>query len=235
MSNIAFVPARKGSKGIPNKNIIPLCGRPLIEYTVELAVNTECIDYVVVSSDSDVILKISEKFGKKVIPVLRPDYLATDISSTEDALKHALDELLKFNIQPEFIVLLQPTSPLRKIQHIEECMSIVSATKSGSLLSVSKPIQHPSDFIASNSNGFEYIYREGAEVRRQDFKEAMFINGSIYITRYNEFVNSGKIYSLDDCNVYAMPIEYSVDIDTPFDLMLCDAVMKNIKELHNEI
>lgn len=230
MSNIAFVPARKGSKGIPNKNIITLCGRPLIEYTIELAVDSECIDYVVVSSDSDVILKIAEKFGNKVIPVLRPDYLATDTSSTEDALKHALEELQKLNVQPKCIVLLQPTSPLRKIQHIEESMSILNSTNSGSIVSVSKPIQHPSDFIISNGNGFEYIYREGAEVRRQDFKEALFINGSIYVTRYNEFVNTGRIYSLDDCNVYEMPIKYSIDIDTPFDLMLCDAVMKNNEE-----
>jgi CMP-N-acetylneuraminic acid synthetase len=229
MSNIAIIPARGGSKGIPNKNIAPLCGRPLIEHSIEVALQSSNIDHIIVSSDSEQILSVAKKFSEKVIPILRPSALATDTSATESAVAHTIDHLTNLGISIDYIVLLQPTSPFRKSEFINESISLIRSSQAGSLISVSQPIQHPHDFLFNDNGSIKYICRDEHSFRRQDFKTAQFINGSIYITKHEFFVRTGKIYSIDDCLLYEMPVEYSIDIDTPFDLMLCEAVMRNAK------
>lgn len=229
MSNIAIIPARGGSKGIPNKNIAPLCGRPLIEYSIEVALESSKIDYIIVSSDSEQILSIAKKFSEKVIPLLRPSELSTDTSATESAVTHAIDHLTNVGISIDYIVLLQPTSPFRRAEFINESIALIRSSRAECLISVSKPIQHPYDFLFNDNGDIKYLCRDEDSFRRQDFKAAQFINGSIYITKHEFFVRTGKIYSLDTCLLYEMPVEYSVDIDTPFDLMLCEAIMRNEK------
>jgi len=229
MSNIAIIPARGGSKGIPNKNIIPLCGRPLIEYSIEVALQSSNIDHIIVSSDSEQILSVAKKFSKKVIPILRPAALATDSSATESAVAHAIDHLTNVGISIDYIVLLQPTSPFRKAEFINESIALIRSSQAESLISVSQPIQHPYDFLFNDNGNIKYLCRDEDSFRRQDFKAAQFINGSIYITKHEFFVRTGKIYSLDTCLLYEIPVEYSVDIDTPFDLILCEAIMRNEK------
>ena len=113
-SIIAIIPARGGSKGVPGKNIKDLCGKPLIVWTIEAALRSSYIDTVLVTSDDDDILKISEAAGAKIIK--RPSNLATDESPSMDAVLHALDTTAKHNV----VILLQPTSPLRNEQHIDE-------------------------------------------------------------------------------------------------------------------
>ena len=230
MSNIAIIPARSGSKGIHGKNIIPLGGRPLIEYSIEVAVESSNVDFVIVSSDSAEILEVSKKFGKKVIPVQRPYELAKDNSSSESVVIHAADFLVNRGITIDCIALLQPTSPFRKVEFIDDSIALLMSSKEGSLISVSDPIQHPYDFLFDDGGVINYVCRNKDSYRRQDFKAAKFINGSIYITKYEFLLQTGKIYSLDSCLLYEMPVEFSIDIDTPFDLMLCEAIMKNIKD-----
>lgn len=229
MSNIAIIPARGGSKGIPNKNIISLGGRPLIEYSIEVALQSSNIDHIIVSSDSKKILSVAKKFSEKIIPILRPSALASDTSATESVIAHAIDHLTNAGITIDYIVLLQPTSPFRKAEFINESISLIRSSQADCLISISQPIQHPSDFIFNDKGSVKYICRDEHTFRRQDFKAAQFINGSIYITKHDFFVRTGKIYSLDTCLLYEMPVEYSVDIDTPFDLMICEAVMRNAK------
>jgi CMP-N,N'-diacetyllegionaminic acid synthase len=229
MPNIAIIPARGGSKGISNKNIAPLCGRPLIEYSIEVALESSSIDYVVVTSDSEEILEVAKKFGKKIILIRRPSELAMDNSGTESAVLHALDCLRKNGIGADCMILLQPTSPLRRVQFIDESISLISSSKEGSLISVSEPMQHPYDFVFNNDGDIQYICRDKDSFRRQDFKAAKFINGSIYVTKHEFLASTGKIYSLDSCLLYEIPVEYSIDIDTPIDLILCEAIMKNMK------
>ena len=227
MSNIAIIPARKGSKGIRNKNLVSLCNRPLIEYSIDVAVNSRNIDHVIVTSDSEEILSFSEKFGKKIIAILRPEELASDNSSTESAVMHAIQNI---NIEnPEYIVLLQPTSPIRKVNFIDDSLRLIRSMEVNSLISVSDPVQHPYDFLTYDGNLIKYMCRQGNESRRQDFKKAKFINGSIYITKYEYFKLERKIYSLDSCVLYDMPVEFSIDIDTPLDLLFCESVMNAIK------
>ena len=229
MSNIAIIPARGGSRGIPNKNIAPLCGRPLIEYSIEVALQSSSIDYVIVTSDSEEILRVAKKFGQRVMSIRRPSDLATDSSGTEGVVAHTVDCLVNNGISIDCIVLLQPTSPFRKSEFINESVSLIRSSKAGSLISVSDPMQHPYDFLFNNSGSINYVCRDKNSYRRQDFKAAKFINGSIYITKYEFLLSTGKIYSLDSCLLYEMPVEYSIDIDTPFDLMICEAIMKNAK------
>ena len=229
MSNIAIIPARGGSKGIPNKNITPLCGRPLIEYTIEVALKSPSVDCIIVSSDSERILEIAQKISEKILPILRPTELALDESGTEDAVMHSVDYMIKHGVAIDYLILLQPTSPFRAVKQIEESISLIKSSKVGSLISVSDPMQHPSDFVFKDGGIIDYICREKTNHRRQDFRPAKFINGSIYITQYEFLKQTGKIYSLDNCVLYDMPVEYSIDIDTPFDLMICEAIMKNTK------
>jgi CMP-N-acetylneuraminic acid synthetase len=172
---------------------------------------------------------ILEKFNKKIISIQRPIELSMDDSGTEGAIGHAVDYLSKFGINIDYIVLLQPTSPFRKVEFIDESILLIKSSNRGSLISVSDPIQHPSDFLFDDGKEIKYVCRDVDSYRRQDFKASKFINGSIYITKNEYFQRTGKIYSLDDCVLYEMPIEYSIDIDTPFDLAVCEAVMKNTK------
>jgi CMP-N,N'-diacetyllegionaminic acid synthase len=229
MLNIAIIPARGGSKGIPNKNIAPLCGKPLIEYSIEVALESSSIDYVAVTSDSDEILAVAKKYGKKIIAIRRPPELAMDDSRTEGAVIHALNHLSKKRIDVDCVVLLQPTSPLRRVQFIDDCVALIAPSKESSLISVSDPMQHPSDFLFNDGKGIEYVCRDKGSFRRQDFKPVKFINGSIYVTKSEYILRTGKIYSLDNCLLYEMPVEYSIDIDTPFDLMICEAIMMSKK------
>lgn len=229
MSNIAIIPARGGSKGIPNKNITPLCGRPLIEYSIKVALDSPSIDYIIVSSDSERILEVAQKISKRVITILRPSELALDESGTEGAVMHCVDYIVKREVSVDYVVLLQPTSPFRVMKQIEESISLIKSSKAGSLISVSDPMQHPSDFVFNDGDIIKYICRDEASYRRQDFRPVKFINGSIYITKYDFLKTTGSIYSLDNCVLYNMPLEYSIDIDTPFDLMICEAIMKTAK------
>lgn len=229
MSNIAIIPARGGSKGIPNKNIATLCGRPLIEYSIKVALQSPSIDCIVVSSDSERILEVAQKISEKVFPILRPAELALDESGTEGAVMHSVDCMIKHGVAIDYLILLQPTSPFRAVKQIEESLLLIKSSKAGSLISVSDPIQHPSDFVFKDGGVIEYVCREKSSFRRQDFRSAKFINGSIYITQYEFLKQTGKIYSLDNCVLYDMPVEYSVDIDTPFDLLICEAIMNNAK------
>jgi len=229
MTTIAIVPARKGSKGIKGKNITPLCEKPLIQYTLELAVEAKCIDHIVVTSDSSEILNFSKKFGEKVIQIQRPENIAEDNSTTDEVVAHVLGALECIGIKPTNFILLQPTSPLRELRFIEESYHLlISNDKADCLISVSDPLQHPSDFLSVKDGRIDYIFRDHGVTRRQDFKETFFINGSIYITRCDFFKKFRKIYTFDKCILYKMPKEYSIDIDDEFDLVLCEAIMKKI-------
>lgn len=127
---LAIIPARGGSKRLPRKNVLDLCGKPLITWSIEAGLNSKYIDKVVVSSDDDEILEISRKFGAETIK--RPDELASDTATTFDAIKHTIDNLEKY----DYIVLLQPTSPLRDQKHIDEAIELLVEKNADAVVSV---------------------------------------------------------------------------------------------------
>ena len=138
---LALIPARGGSKGLPGKNIMPLAGKPVIAWSIEQALNSRCIDKVLVSTDSREIASIARKYGAEV-PFLRPKALAADTSSTFDVISHAVDFLRKQGEEFDYIALVEPTSPLRANADLDRAIKslIDHEDKADSLVSVGKSI-----------------------------------------------------------------------------------------------
>lgn len=209
---LAIIPARGGSKGIPNKNIVDVLGKPLISFTIEVALDSRYIDKVVVSTDDKTIAEISSKLGAEV-PFLRPDDLARDESKVIDSVIYTID-----NLEDEFdyVIVLQPTQPIRKVEEIDEAIKEIISKGVDSLVSVSKVRQHPILMKNIDDNGFAVsLLNANSTVRRQDFSDIYIVNGSLYINKINTIDENT---SLND-NKLAYIMDYDViDIDTNEDL-----------------
>jgi len=211
---LAIIPARGGSKGLPGKNIIDLAGKPLIAWTIEASLGSKYIAKTIVSSDSVEILEVSKKYGSEILK--RPDELATDISSSEIVVKHAIESLEeKF----DYIVLLQPTSPLRDTINIDNAFEKLFSTDATALISVS---EYDNKILkAFKENEFGYI--EGISnnkypfMRRQDLPKTYMSNGAIYIIKVDEFLRNNSFYT-DNTVSFVMDEIKSLDIDTKEDL-----------------
>lgn len=222
-NTIAIIPARGGSKGIPRKNVIDFCGKPLIAWSIEQANESESISSVYVSSEDKEILQISEESGAKLIT--RPEVLATDTSPSEDSLLHALEHIREVAGQTmDVMVLLQPTSPVRTAKDIDEAINLFFSSGADSLFSAAVL----DDFCVWQEKEGElksitYDYENRG--RRQDRKPHYLENGSIYVfrtevlERYHNRLG-GRIV------LYPMPMWKSYDIDTPEDKEICEYYMK---------
>jgi CMP-N,N'-diacetyllegionaminic acid synthase len=222
---LAVIPARGGSKGIPKKNIIELNGKPLIQYTIESAIQSSYLDDVIVTTDCEEIAEVSKLAGAEV-PFMRPDELASDSAKTIDALVHAVDELAKNGRTYDYIVLLQPTQPLRLSQHIDEAIEKLIASDKSSLAAVTKVQEHPILVRSIDAQGeLVPLLNVSSTVRRQDFPEFYKVNGAIYINKLSEF---NLDTSLNDNLVpYIMDHRYSTDIDELFDLEIAKIFLAN--------
>lgn len=214
---LAVIPARGGSKGIPYKNIIEVNNQPLIQYTIDEANKSEFLDRVVVSTDDTKIADIVKKVGGEV-PYLRPSELAKDNSKSIDAVIHLVKELERKGHIYDFIVLLQPTQPLRKSWHIDEAITQIVETNQSSLVSVSEVNEHPILMRTINNEGeLETLLKRNSTLRRQDFPSFYKVNGAIYINRLDS--NFDQYTSLNDNTTpYIMGREYDIDIDDYRDL-----------------
>ena len=139
---LAIVPARAGSKGIKDKNIVELNGKPLIAYSIESGIKSKYIDKVVVTTDGKEIAKVARKYGAEV-PFMRPSYLSSDTAKTIDAVIHCIEEMKKLGEEYDYMVLLQPTQPLRQAWHIDEAIELILEKNEEALVSVSKVKDHP--------------------------------------------------------------------------------------------
>lgn len=221
---LAVIPARGGSKGIPRKNIVNVLGKPLIQYTIEEALLSRYLDNVIVSTEDEEIARISQKCGAEV-PFLRPKELATDDSKTIHTLLHAIDFYEKRGVFYDYIVLLQPTQPLRKHWHIDEAIEKIIDNKAKGLVSISRVKDHPILIRKKDQNDLlTSILKENSTVRRQDFPEYYKINGAIYINKIDNDFNSNT--SLNDNSLgYVMDAKYDLDIDDPLDLELLKIIL----------
>ncbi|MBF0521909.1 MAG: acylneuraminate cytidylyltransferase family protein [Candidatus Omnitrophica bacterium] len=220
---IAIIPARGGSKGIPGKNIMPFCGKPLIAWTILQAKASQYIRKVYVSSDSEEILQVSEKFGAKGIK--RPDFLATDTASSESALLHALDVIEKESDQKiDLVVFLQLTSPLREPADLDKAIETLIAQQADSLFTAAL-LEGCSIWkqVSGKMKSFSFNHRK--RMRRQDTKPLYLENGSIYVFKPSLFKKihnrtGGKIA------VFFMDFWKSHEIDTKEDVEICEYFMK---------
>ena len=176
---LAIIPARGGSKRLPRKNILDLAGKPLIAWSIESALKSKYIDKVIVSSDDDEILQISKSFGANLIK--RPQELATDISTSFDAIKHTINETQLH----DYIVLLQPTSPLRNKKHIDESIQTLISKDADAIISVCEMDHNPlwSNTLPENESMNHFIREEVKSKRSQDLDDFYRLNGAIYICK----------------------------------------------------
>ena len=174
---LAIIPARGGSKRLPRKNILDLCGKPLISWSIEAALKSKYISKVVVSSDDEEILNISSNFGADIIK--RPYELANDTATTFDAIKHTINNLEKY----DYIVLLQPTSPLRNEKHIDEAIELLEEKQADGIVSVCEMDHSPlwSNTLPEDGNMRGFLREEILNKRSQDLEKYYRLNGTIYM------------------------------------------------------
>ncbi len=227
---LAIIPARGGSKGLPGKNIKPLCGKPLIQYTIEAAKKSKYIDEVVVTTDDEKIASVSKAAGARV-PFLRPLNLATDTSSAVDVYIHAVEFMAEYYQKPidKFMVLL-PTAPLRNAKHINEAYELFVAQRANTLISVRESDIPPSWFLTLDRNGrianAGFGMKDGVISNRQTNRKYYIPNGAIYILDYGLLKNERTYYS-DNTVSYIMETKDSVDIDTIDDFMYAEYKLSN--------
>lgn len=225
---LIVIPARGGSKGVPGKNIKELGGKPLIQYTIEAARELVTDSQIIVSTDSHEIKAVVEKLGLQV-PFFRPTKLATDTTDTYEVLLHALDFFEKNNSQPEKIVLLQPTSPFRNINHIVGALNIYNKNLD-MVVSVKETASNPYYVLREeNEEGYLVKSKEGNFTRRQDCPRVWEINGAIYVINVLSLRNS-PISDFKKVKKFEMDEISSQDIDTPLDWLVCEAIVKYRKQ-----
>jgi len=217
---VSIILARGGSKGIPNKNIIDVGGKPLIVWSIEQSIGSNLVSETYVSSDSDEILNIATKYGAK--PIKRPDELALDTSTSEDALEHALDIIGEVDL----VVFLQPTSPLRCVEDINHAITMLVNNNYDSLFSAARL----EDYCIWEENGFglisvnfDYKNRERRQVKKPQYLE----NGSIYVFKPSVLSENnnrlgGKI------GIYIMDFWKSYEIDKKGDIEICEFYLKKL-------
>ena len=221
-SVLAIIPARGGSKGMPKKNIMPLLNKPLIVWTIEQALKSKYIDRVIVSTDNPAIAKISRKHGADV-PFMRPDNLATDKAKSIGAVFHAL---LSLPEKYDYVVLLQPTSPLRTADDIDACVKLCAGKRINSCVSVTESEKNPYWMYSLNKNGRtrRLIQTEKQIDRRQDLPKVYALNGAIYVAQVDWLLNN-KAFVTDETYAYIMPAERSVDIDNDLDFKFAEFLL----------
>ena len=215
MKTIALITARGGSKGIPRKNILPFGGKPLIIWTIEAAQKSKYIDFIFVSTDDPEIAEIAENAGASV-PFLRPSSLSRDDSSSIDTVIHTLKIFNNF----DNIFLLQPTSPLRNYLDLDNSMELFISSGSQSLISLCESKKHPSlnFFINKIDKTIKSITNMSIPNQRQETEVPYEINGAIYLSTTSSLLEK-KTFLTKNTIGYIMPLERSVDIDSPIDWM----------------
>jgi len=225
---IVIIPARGGSKGLLRKNIKLLDGYPLIAWSILRAKKSKYIDRVVLSSEDDEIIKIAKQYGCDV-PFKRPMKFATDKSSSEDLVKHTLEEL-NFIGSEKYFVLLQPTSPLRSIETIDKTIKFTIDNNYPYVMGVSELEKSPYHMYWEGQNNSlnPVIENEIGFSKRQDLPKAVFSNGVIYMMKSSYFM---KEKSFRTQNMHYIKISYleSLDIDTQKDFVEVESLIRNQK------
>jgi len=220
MSVVALIPARGGSKGIPKKNLVQICGQPLIAYSIDAACRAESIDRVIVSTDDAEIANVARDLGAEV-PFLRPTALAVDTAPMLGVLRHAVEWLDGENGSLKALVLLQPTSPLRTSVHIEEAVALFKSSTATSVVSVVEvPHQfNPYSIMTLSAQGtLKQILGEHSSItRRQDKPKCYARNGPAVLVCSPNTLRAGALYG--ECSLpYIMSPHDSLDIDNWSDI-----------------
>ena len=220
---LGIIPARGGSKRLPKKNVLNLCGKPLVAWSIEAGLNSSYLDMLVVSSDDDQILDIASH--SRVHTLKRPDELATDVASTFDTLKHVLDKTEKH----DYVVLLQPTSPLRTENHIDDAIEFLEAREADAIVSVCEADHNPSwcGTLDDSLSMKGFLKDEFTNKRSQDLEKFYKLNGAIYICKVDKLLEEKKLILKDKVYAFIMDRKSSIDIDEQIDFKIAESIMKD--------
>lgn len=219
---LGLIPARGGSKGIPRKNLTPLAGRPMLDYTLDAALRAKSLSRIAVTTEDPAIESLARR--RKIPVIRRPVLLAGDRSPMIEAVRHALGHL-EGGRDVEAVVLLQPTSPLRTSKHIDEAVALWRKSGADSLISVNKVWQHPCECLRITAGTLKRsasIPRNAAG--RQDMPEFVFLNGAIYVTETSMLLRRGKFWNKKSA-LYVMDPLAGLDIDEPYQLAVAEALL----------
>ena len=223
---ISVILAREGSKGILNKNLKLVNKEPLIHWSIIASLDSKYIMKTFVSSDSNDILSCAKSRGANIIK--RPKYLSQDSTSSADSLEHAIKQISE-NFKPEYVVLLQPTSPLRTSKHIDEACAKILKERTNHLISVCQVDKKYLKILTSSKGGFLDDSNDGryAFSRRQDLPKAFLPNGAIYIVKLKKFLET-KLFIGKLNSYYEMDERSSIDIDKLSDIAKANKEFKNL-------
>jgi CMP-N,N'-diacetyllegionaminic acid synthase len=218
---LAIIPARGGSKGIPKKNIKLLKGKPLIAWTIEEAKKSCFLDKIIVSTDDEEIMKVAKKWGAEV-PFLRPSELAQDDTPGIAPVLHALEYFLDY----EYVVVLQPTSPLRLAEDIDNAIYLCEKNKSNFCVSVMESKIIPEWMFRINNRGVlePLNYIREIPYQRQKVKKTYVLNGAVYVGRKEALIKN-QSFLTPETIPYIMPSKRSIDIDDIIDFEYCEYIL----------
>lgn len=218
---LAVIPARGGSKRLPRKNVLELAGKPLIAWTIEAAKNSKYIDHFIVSTDDQEISNVSKKYGAEVLT--RPGELATDTASSVDVVLHAIEVQ---NQSYDYVILLQPTSPLRTAQHIDEAIELLFEKNANAVISVCETDHSPlwANILPDDGNMDDFIRGEVKGKRSQDLPTYYRLNGSIYIVSTVFLKKQLTMFINKSCYSYVMEQIFSIDVDNILDYEIANTV-----------
>ena len=222
---LAFIPARGGSKRLKNKNVHLLAGKPLLAYTIEAAQGCADIASVVVSTDSGVIRKVAEKYGASC-PELRSAELSSDTATVDQVL---IQYLVAMEELPESVIVLQPTSPFRTANHIKDALTLYERKKAENVVSLTK-IHSPINSIGQMTKELcldNFLAKKNDSIKSSTESQLYRLNGAIYIVNTATFLHRKTLFFNDSSTFgYEMPMLDSVDIDTDFDLLWAEFVVR---------
>jgi CMP-N-acetylneuraminic acid synthetase len=214
MDVLGLIPARGGSKGIPRKNLAPVAGKSLLAWTVEAAHGAEKLTHVVVSTEDDEIASAAEADVLR-----RPPELAADDTPMVDVIRHAIEEL-----DPDVVVVLQPTSPLRRAEHVDGAVLLLLQTEADSVVSVCEvPHRYSPDALMDLVDG--RLVARGKSRSRQE-KDAVYARNGPAVLALRADRLGRDLYE-GDCRAYVMDARSSLDVDTPFDLEVADLLLRS--------
>jgi CMP-N-acetylneuraminic acid synthetase len=221
---LALITARGGSKRLPSKNTTPMGGKPLITWSIEAAKKSRYIDTVMVSTDDDNIAQVALKNGAEV-PFMRPKELASDTATSLEVVFHVIDYLKQKKEDYKYLVLLQPTSPLRTYEDIENAIErLTISTKA--VVSVCETEHSPlwSNTLPDDLSMAKFIRDEVKNIRSQDLPKYYRLNGALYLAEI-DFLIENKGFFGEQTKAYIMPISRSIDIDTEIDFILAGILL----------
>ncbi|WP_223552925.1 MULTISPECIES: cytidylyltransferase domain-containing protein [Lysinibacillus] len=224
---LAVIPARGGSKGVPRKNIKMLAGKPLIAWTIEEAKKSKYITSVILSSEDDEIIEVAEKYGCDV-PFKRPMEIAQDDTAGIMPVLHAIEQCPGY----DYVVLLQPTSPLRTVEDIDGCIEYAIENNAEFCVSVKETEKSPFWMYTVNDGKMgQFIKQNQLITNRQELPKIYILNGAVYFSRIKSIVQK-KSFLTEETTAYIMPFENSYDIDTELDFKVCQTIMLERKICH---